>query len=161
MAACSSAHPADDEPLLVSFHAGLSERSIYLRYFEPLPLGVRTQHERLATVCTNTADSCALVAYIQATASRPERILAVGRLGATESPLEAAFAIVTADDARATELPHELLKWLMHVAEAYGFHSLGGELLLSDERMIGLCREIRFKLHHIPDDTLVRVHRFL
>ena len=41
----------EDEPFMVKFHESLSERTVYLRYFDPLKLSVRTSHERLARIC--------------------------------------------------------------------------------------------------------------
>ena len=41
----------EDEPLMVEFHEKLSERSVYLRYFQPLKLRQRTAHERLTRIC--------------------------------------------------------------------------------------------------------------
>src|SRR5205823_1816906 len=53
----------EDEPLMVKFHQGLSERSVRLRYFAPLKLGQRVAHERLTRVCFNDYDrELALVA---------------------------------------------------------------------------------------------------
>ena len=39
----------EDEPLLIKLHQALSERTVYLRYFQPLKLSQRTAHERLTT----------------------------------------------------------------------------------------------------------------
>ena len=36
---------------LISFHQKLSERSVYLRYFQPLKLTQRVAHERLSRIC--------------------------------------------------------------------------------------------------------------
>src|SRR5208337_4613946 len=41
----------EDEPLMITFHEKLSERSVYLRYFQPLKLTQRTAHERLTRIC--------------------------------------------------------------------------------------------------------------
>ena len=41
----------EDEPLITKFHEKLSERSVYLRYFQPLKLSTRTAHERLTRIC--------------------------------------------------------------------------------------------------------------
>ena len=41
----------EDEPLMIEFHKKLSERSVYLRYFQPLKLTQRTAHERLTRIC--------------------------------------------------------------------------------------------------------------
>ena len=37
----------EDEPMMVAFHATLSEQSVRMRYLEGLKLDVRTAHERL------------------------------------------------------------------------------------------------------------------
>ena len=36
---------------MIKFHEKLSERSVYLRYFQPLKLTQRTAHERLTRAC--------------------------------------------------------------------------------------------------------------
>src|SRR5262245_33908866 len=41
----------DDEQRMIQFHKGLSERSVYMRYFETLSFGTRTAHARLARIC--------------------------------------------------------------------------------------------------------------
>jgi acetyltransferase len=41
----------EDEPLIVKFHQDLSERSVQLRYFQPMELSQRTAHERLTRIC--------------------------------------------------------------------------------------------------------------
>src|SRR5207245_9070333 len=40
----------EDEPLLIRLHQALSERTVYLRYFQPLKLSQRTAHERLTRI---------------------------------------------------------------------------------------------------------------
>jgi acetyltransferase len=46
----------EDEPLMVQFHATLSERSVYLRYFCSLSLSTRVEHERLVRICFGSYD---------------------------------------------------------------------------------------------------------
>ncbi len=41
----------EDEPLMVRFHEKLSDRTVYLRYFQPLKLSQRVAHERLTRIC--------------------------------------------------------------------------------------------------------------
>ena len=41
----------EDEPAMVEFHKTLSERSVYLRYFQPLKLHPAMAHERLTRTC--------------------------------------------------------------------------------------------------------------
>jgi acetyltransferase len=46
----------EDEPVMTDFHTKLSERTVYLRYFQPLKLSQRTAHERLTRICFNDYD---------------------------------------------------------------------------------------------------------
>ncbi|RMF61420.1 MAG: CoA-binding protein, partial [Calditrichaeota bacterium] len=41
----------EDEPGMIKFHEKLSDQSVYLRYFHPIALRQRVQHERLARIC--------------------------------------------------------------------------------------------------------------
>ncbi|HEU5450955.1 MAG TPA: acetate--CoA ligase family protein, partial [Terriglobales bacterium] len=70
----------EDEPLMIDFHSRLSDRSVYLRYFQPLKLTQRTAHERLTRICfIDYQREMALVAELK----RPDgssEIVAVGRL---------------------------------------------------------------------------------
>ena len=68
----------EDEPAMIKFHSELSERSVYLRWFQPLKLTQRTSHERLTRACFIDYDrEMALVAERPNAAGEPE-ILAVG-----------------------------------------------------------------------------------
>ena len=76
----------EDEPAMVEFHQKLSERSVYLRYFQPLKLTQRTAHERLTRVCFIDYDrEMALVAE-RTDAAGEQEILAVGRMSQAAWP---------------------------------------------------------------------------
>ena len=65
---------------MARFHATLSERSVYLRYFHMIPLDTRIAHERLTRICFIDYDrEMALVA--ERSDPRPE--------SAKSSPLDA------------------------------------------------------------------------
>src|SRR5690606_15029534 len=71
----------EDEPLLVKFHQGLSERSVRLRYFAPLKLDQRTTHERLVRRCFNDYDReiALVIEHNDSKGGQPE-LLGIGRL---------------------------------------------------------------------------------
>jgi acetyltransferase len=46
----------EDEPLKVKFHETLSDRTVYLRYFNFMSLDRRTAHERLLRICHGDYD---------------------------------------------------------------------------------------------------------
>ena len=65
---------------MIEFHQKLSERSVYLRYFQPLKLTQRVAHERLSRICFIDYDrEMVLVAERPDDKGEPE-ILAIGRL---------------------------------------------------------------------------------
>ena len=105
----------EDEPLMIQFHQKLSERSVYLRYFQPLKLTQRTSHERLTRICfIDYNREMALVAERKNEAGEPE-MLAVGRLSKIHGRDEAELAAVAIDAAQhkglGTELYRRLISW--------------------------------------------------
>src|ERR1700694_3567960 len=80
---------ADDEPLMIKFHQALSDRTVYMRYFQSLKLSQRTSHERLSRICSIDFDrEMVLVAEHKDATGDPE-IVAVGRLSRLRNPGEA------------------------------------------------------------------------
>lgn len=72
---------SEDEPLMVKFHATLSDRTVYLRYFTSMSLARRTDHERLLHIChANYEREMVLVADYRNPHTGEQHILAVGRL---------------------------------------------------------------------------------
>jgi hypothetical protein len=70
----------EDEPLMVEFHQKLSERTVYLRYSQPLKLSQRVAHERLCRICFTDYDrEMVLLREHKGKGGAPE-VVAVGRL---------------------------------------------------------------------------------
>jgi len=46
----------EDEPLLVKFHETLSDKTVMMRYLQPMMLTERLVHERLARICHSDYD---------------------------------------------------------------------------------------------------------
>jgi len=112
----------DDEPLVVKFHARLSEQSVYMRYLQPLSLSVRTSHERMIRICFNDYDrEIALLALSEIDpATGTCEIAGIGRfikrqtgVGATR---EAEWAVLVADKYQRHGLGQELLRRLVQIA---------------------------------------------
>ena len=49
----------EDEPALVRFHETLSDRSVYMRYLQPLLLSLRVAHSRLARIARGAGGGAA------------------------------------------------------------------------------------------------------
>ena len=106
----------EDEPAMIEFHEKLSERSVYLRYFQPLKFTQRTAHERLTRICFIDYDrEMALVAERKLERGETE-ILAVGRLSKLHGRDEAEMAAVAIDAAQHKGLGTELYRLLIQIA---------------------------------------------
>lgn len=105
----------EDEPLMAVFHAGLSEHSVYMRYFHALQLSQRVAHERLTRICFIDYDREMVLAAVKREPER--RIVGVGRLSKIYGSDEAEFAILIDDDFQGQGLGTELLRRLVQVAE--------------------------------------------
>ena len=105
----------EDEPLMATFHEGLSEHSVYMRYFHALKLSQRVAHERLTRICFIDYDREMVLVAVK---REPERqIVGVGRLSKLYGSNEAEFAILIKDDYQGQGLGTELLRRLLQVAE--------------------------------------------
>jgi len=71
----------EDEPLMTPFHERLSERTVQLRYFYPMRLSQRIEHERLSRITFIDYDrEMALVAEARDERSGDPQIIAAARL---------------------------------------------------------------------------------
>src|SRR5499427_3824338 len=91
---------SEDEPLIIRFHEGLSERSVYLRYFQPLKLRQRTAHERLTRICFIDYDREMVLVVEHKNGDGETEILAVGRMSKQHGRDEAELACVAVDAAQ-------------------------------------------------------------
>jgi acetyltransferase len=141
---------AEDEPLMVKFHAGLSERSVYLRYFTPLPLSERAAHARLARLCFADYDrELALVAEHRGAGSVTE-IAGIARFIKEHGVNEAEFGIIVADAWQGRGLGTALMETLVATARAEGLARLRGVILAENHEMLDLTRRLGFSLRHVP-----------
>ena len=136
----------EDEPLMVEFHRGLSERTVHLRYAALLKLGRRVSHDRLARVCFADYDrEIPLVAERVADPATGRReILAVARLSRTPGTDRAEFALVVADAWQNRRLGSRLMELLVGVARAEGVAHLFGQVLAENFAMRRVCEKLGF-----------------
>ncbi len=146
----------EDEPLLITFHEKLSERSVYLRYFQPLKLTQRTAHERLTRICfIDYNREMALVAERKNEAGEPE-LLAIGRLSQIHGREEAELAAVAIDAAQHKGLGTELYTRLIAVARDAKLKKLISNMLPENREMRALCTKLGFKMHSNLEDNMIR-----
>ncbi len=138
----------DDEPRLVAFHETLSERSVALRYYQPLALDQRVAHERLARIAGNDYDrEIALVALAPGGA-----IAAVARLSKTNigqadaGEAEGRFSLLISDQFQNQGLGTILLRRLAEIARAEGLHTLSADVLAENIPMQRVCQKSGFAI---------------
>jgi acetyltransferase len=143
----------EDEPAMVGFHEGLSERSVYLRYFGPLKLQQRVAHSRLLRICFNDYDrEIALVAERSLGKGRYE-ILGVGRMSKVHASGTAEFAVVVIDQWQNKGLGTELTKQLIDIARHEKLSRLIAYTLLENKEMQHMCKKLGFEVHPSSEDA--------
>jgi acetyltransferase len=147
----------EDEPLMIRFHETLSERSVYMRYFNELKLSQRIKHERLSRICFIDYDrEMALVVEYRNPKNNERDILGVGRLSKLHGKDEAEFAILIADKAQGQGLGKELLRRLVQVAREERIQRVAGHILPDNQAMQHICKELGFELTYRSDLNAMR-----
>jgi acetyltransferase len=146
----------EDEPLLVRLHNALSERSVYLRYFQPLKLSQRTAHERLTRICFIDYDrETALVVERKSESGTPE-IIAVGRLGKLRGSNDAELAALVDDRYQHLGIGTELYRRLMDIARVEKLECVVSMILAENRDMLAICQKLGFQLKSDLEDGTVR-----
>jgi acetyltransferase len=144
----------DDEPLMAVFHAGLSARSVYQRYFHVSSLEQRITHQRLALTChVDPAAGAAVVAELVAPDGR-RAILAMGRLTRT-APESAEIALLVVDRCQGIGLGSAMMRRILDDARRIGIRRLHGEMLADNDAMRALVRRAGFVVRTVPGDAAV------
>lgn len=139
----------EDEPLLTQFHQNLSDRTVYLRYFQYMRFEQRVSHERLTRICFIDYDrQMALVAEQQDPAAGEPAILGVARLIKTRTSGEMEFAVLVADQYQGRGLGSQLLERVIQFARDEGMQRITGSILAENVSMQALCKRLGFVLRH-------------
>lgn len=137
----------EDEPLMVQFHATLSEESVYTRYFHYIQYNQRVAHERLTRLCFIDYDrEMALVAERPDPKTGEHAILAIGRLSKLHQTAEAEFAILVSDAYQGHGFGGELLRRLVQIGRDEKLKRIVATILAENVAMQHVSRKCGFKL---------------
>lgn len=146
----------DDEPLMVQFHHTLSDRSVYLRYFAPLTLARRIDHQRLTRMCfIDYAREMALVVERTDPATGAHVIIGVGRLIRLPGRNTAEWAILVSDEYQRSGIGTELLQRLLEVARDEQIGHVIAEILPENRGMLRVAEKLGFRLRRIFSENMV------
>jgi acetyltransferase len=151
----------EDEPGMIDFHAKLSERTVYLRYFQPLKLSQRTAHERLTRICFNDYDrEMALVVEYRKPDGTCE-IIAVGRLSKQHGRNEAELAALVRDEFQGQGLGTELYRRLLQVAQDERIGKVVSTMLGENREMRRICEKLGFSTKEELENNMVKAEKLL
>ncbi len=141
----------EDEPLLVKFHAGLSEQSVRSRYFGLMGLEERTLHERLRRVCFNDYDREIALVVEHEHRQTGHEILAVGRLSKEHGVEEAEFALLISDAWQGKGIGTKLLRRLVQIARHEKLRRVFGIIAQDNPAMKSVSERAGFTLRQDAD----------
>jgi acetyltransferase len=147
----------EDEPLMVKFHATLSDRTVYMRYFNSISLTTRTTHERLMRIChSDDQNEMVLIADLKDQHTRETHILGVARLNKLHAEGGAEIAVLVADQHQRKGLGTELLRRLVKIARDMGVNRLLAEMLRDNVAIQTIFRGLGFRLRLLRDPGYVQ-----
>lgn len=145
----------EDEPLMADFHKTLSDRSVYLRYFNVMKFSQRVAHERLSRMCHIDYDrAIALVAELKNKKGERE-IVGVGRLTNIHGTDDAEYAILISDQCQGQGLGTELLSRLVEIGREEGVARIVADILPENQEMQAVSRKVGFTMSPTPDGELI------
>jgi acetyltransferase len=143
----------EDEPLMVQFHATLSEESVYMRYFHYIQYNRRVAHERLTRLCFIDYDrEMALVVERKDPNTGERAILAIGRLSKLHQTAEAEFAILVSDAYQGHGFGVELLRRLVQIGRDEKLKRIVATILADNVAMQHVARKIGFTLKRVESE---------
>ena len=143
----------EDEPLMVKFHATLSEQSVYTRYFHFIQYNRRVAHERLTRLCFIDYDrEMALVVERRDLNTGERAILAIGRLSKAHQTAEAEFAILVSDAYQGNGFGGELLRRLVQIGRDEKLKRIVATILADNVAMQRVSRKTGFKLKRVESE---------
>jgi acetyltransferase len=147
----------EDEPLLINLHQYLSERTVYMRYFQPLKLSQRTAHERLTRICFIDYDREIVLVVEHKSKDTSTEIIAIGRLSKLRGGSnEAELAVLVDDRYQGQGLGTELYRRLIQVARDEKLQRLVSTILAENREMRAICQKLGFQMKADLEDGTVR-----
>jgi acetyltransferase len=143
----------EDEPLMVTFHGTLSERTVYQRYFSSLSLSRRVAHDRLLRICFGGYDrEIVLVADYKYPVTGQRQILGVARLNKLRTgEKEGEVAVLVADQHQNRGLGTELLRRSIQVAREEKLTAVVAEILRDNIETEKIFRRLGFNFRFHPN----------
>ncbi|MFN8413877.1 MAG: bifunctional acetate--CoA ligase family protein/GNAT family N-acetyltransferase [Anaerolineales bacterium] len=145
----------EDEEMLVKFHSTLSDRSVYLRYLQPMMYQERVVHERLARISHSDYNrEIALVA--ESKDENAERnIMGIVRLSKLHATNEAILSILIGDPFHGIGLGAELVRRAIDVAKREKLERISAVLTTDNQTMMHIFKKAGFEIKTTDNEKLL------
>jgi acetyltransferase len=148
----------EDEPLMVAFHQGLSERTVFLRYLHAMNLTTRITHERLSRLSFIDYDrEIALVVVRRDPKGGEPEIIAVGRITKLRDNNQAEYALLVSDKFQHQGIGRELLTRLIQIGKNEKISRVNGYVYVENHEMIHMVEKMGFRILPTERENIVRV----
>ncbi len=145
----------EDEALIAKFHTVLSERTVYLRYLQPMMLQERVMHQRLARICHCDYDrEIALLAETTNEAGEQD-VMGIVRLSRLHGTNEARLSILIGDPFQGIGLGGELIRRAIAVARSERLSGLSAVLTADNQIMKHIFETLDFVIAPTSDENLL------
>jgi acetyltransferase len=141
----------DDFALEDDFIRSLSEESRYLRLMYALREPPASFVEQMVNV--DGEKTMALAGVVET--ARGSRFIAVSRYGRYADGRTAEFGIAVADAWQQRGVATQLMQALADYAKRHGIERFEGEVLTENERMLDLCRWLKFDIRRSPETPTI------
>jgi acetyltransferase len=133
----------------------LSERTVYLRYLQPMMLQDRVMHQRLARICHCDYDrELALLAETPNEAGEQD-IMGVVRLSKIHGTNEARLSILIGDPYQGIGLGSELVRRAIEIARSERLSGISAVLTTDNQAMKHIFETLNFQIGPTSDEKLL------
>ncbi len=145
----------EDEALIAKFHTVLSERTVFMRYLQPMMLQERVMHERLARICHCDYDR--ELALLAETTNKDEEqdVMGVVRLSKVHGTNEARLSILIGDPYQGIGLGSELVRRAVDVARNERLNRLSAILTADNQVMKHIFETLGFRFEPAGGEKLL------
>lgn len=145
----------EDESLLIKFHQGLSDRTVFMRYLQPMMLQERVTHERLARICHADYDREIPLVAEKVEENGEQTVMGVVRLSKLHGTDEARLSILISDAYQGIGLGGELVRRAVEVARSERLDRLGAILTTDNQVMRHIFEKLGFRFESGANEKLL------
>ncbi len=146
----------EDEPRLVKFHQTLSDRSVYLRYLQPMLLSDRVAHERLSRICHSDYDrDITLIAERYDAKTSECNILGASRMTKLHGMDEARLSVLISDSCQGLGLGGEMVRRAVQIARDEKLACITAFITPDNQPMQHIFQKLGFSLKRTSDGQLL------